>query len=95
MAKDLKLQPLGKRVLVRPLEVEEKTESGLIIPDTADKEKPSQGTVVKLGNTRKDFKFLVKEGDVVFFKKYSPDEIEMKGEKYYLIEEEDILAIVK
>jgi len=90
-----KLQPLGKRVLVKPSEKEEKTEGGLIIPATAEKEKPSQGVVVKLGTTKTDHKFLVKEGDVVFFKKYSPDEVEMDGDTYYLIDENDILAIIK
>jgi chaperonin GroES len=94
--KKVNLIPLGKRVLVAPMdEDEEKTEGGLIIPDTAKEEKTSQGKVVKLGTTRKEFKFLVEVGDKVFFKKYSPDEVEIDGEKYLLIEEEDILAIVK
>ncbi len=94
--KQIKLVPLGSRVLVKPLEEEEQTEGGLIIPDTAKEEKTSQGTVVRLGTVREDdYKFLVKKGDKVFFKKYSPDEIELEGEKYFLIEEEDILAIIK
>lgn len=96
MAKnDVKLQPLGKRVVVRPQEVEETTSGGLIIPPSAqDDKKPEMGVVVKLGTGEADFKFSVKEGDLVFFKKYAPDEIEKDGETYYIIAEEDILAIV-
>ncbi len=96
MAKtSINIQPLGKRVVVIPEEVVEKTAGGLIIPPSAqDGQKPEVGKVVKLGTGKKDFKFTVKEGDTVFFKKYSPDEIEVSGEKYYVISEEDILAIV-
>ncbi len=91
----IKIQPLGKRVLVKPDEKEEKTKGGLIIPDTADGEKASRGTVIKLGTPRKkDYNFFVKEGDKVLFKKYSPEEIEIDGEDYLLIEEEDVLAII-
>lgn len=91
---DVKLQPIGKRVLVKPQEKEEKTKGGLYIPDTAaDDKKPSQGTVIKLGVTKKEHKFSVKEGDVVYFKKYSPEEIEVDGEKFLIIDEEEILAV--
>lgn len=93
---DVKLQPLGKRVLVKPQEREEKTKGGLYIPDTAsDDKKPSQGTVVKLGITKKEHKFSVSVGDTVYFKKYSPEEVEIDGEKMLIIDEEEILAIVE
>jgi chaperonin GroES len=89
------LQPLGKRVLVEPVKKEEKTTGGLYIPDSASDKKSSQGTVIKLGRTTKEHKFNVTEGDVVFFKSYSPEEIEIDGKTYLLLNEEDILAVVK
>lgn len=95
MAKDVKLQPLGKRVVVMPDEIEETTSGGLIIPPTAQEDKkPEVGVVVKLGTGGKNFTFSVKVGDKVFFKKYSPDELDVDGTTYYIIDEEDILAVV-
>lgn len=86
--KKVKITPLGKRVVVRPEEVEETTKGGLIIPPSAqDDQKSEVGTVVVLGTGEKDFKFTVKVGDKVFFKKYSPDEIEIDGEKYFVLAE--------
>lgn len=91
----MKLQPLGKRVVVKPEEVEDTTTGGLIIPPTAqDEQKPEVGIVVKLGTGEEDFKFSVKEGDKVFFKKYAPDTMEINDETFYVVSEEDILAIV-
>lgn len=88
--------PLGKRVVVKPQEIEETTSGGLIIPPTAqDGQKPELGEVVKLGTGESDFEFSVKLGDKVFFKKYSPDEIEVEGQTYYILSEEDVLAILK
>lgn len=92
---EVKLQPLGKRVLVKPVEKETKTAGGLIIPDTVEDKKSSQGTVVKLGQTVEKHEFKVKVGDMVFFKKYTPEELEIDGEKYMLVDEKDILAVVK
>lgn len=95
----LKVKPLGGRVLVKPLEEEEVTASGLIIPDTAEKEKPQQGKVMALGTGKVSddgnvLPFHVKAGDIVVFKKYSPDEIEIDDEEYLVIDEEEILAIL-
>lgn len=95
-----KVKPLGGRVLVKPLEEEEITDSGLIIPDTADKEKPQQGIVVSLGTGKvlddgTIAKFNVKVKDKVVFKKYSPDEIDIDGEEYLVIDEDDILAVIE
>lgn len=96
---DIKVKPLGGRVLVKPLEDEE-TDSGLIIPATADKEKPEQGTIVALGTGKvdddgKEIPFNVEVGDRVMFKQYSPDEVEMDGVTYLVIDESDILAVIK
>jgi len=90
---EVKLQPLGKRVLIEPMEPEEKTAGGLIIPATAAEKKSSQGKVVKLGLTKKEHKFQIKVGDMVFFKKYAPEEVEIEGVKYMLVDEADILAV--
>ena len=95
----MKLTPLGSKVVLRPLEKEKVTQSGIVIPDTANAERPVQGTVVAAGpgGVDKDGQrrqMTVKEGDVVLFKKYGPDEVEMDGEKYLVADEADILAII-
>lgn len=93
----MRLKPLGNKVVVKPQESEEKTKGGIVLPDTA-KEKPQEGKVVAIGSGRyisgKKVPLEVKVGDVVLFKKYGPDEIKINGEEYYILEEEDILAIV-
>jgi chaperonin GroES len=97
-----KVTPLGDRVLVKPdSDVEgKKTASGIIIPDTASKEKPEQGKVIAVGEGKMtdDGKVLpikVKVGDTVIFSKYGPDEIKVDGEEYFIISEGSILAVVK
>jgi chaperonin GroES len=99
MAKNIKIQPLGNRVLVKPDEVEEKTTGGLVLPPSASEDqKPETGTVVKLGKGKVDGKevsFEISVGDRIYFKKYSPDEILIDGDKYLLLDGEDILAIIK
>ena len=91
--------PLGNRVLVEPMSVEEKTISGIILPDTIDKEKPVQGKVVAVGGGKFDdgkrVPMTVKSGDIVVFSKYGYDEVKIKEKEYYIIEEDKILAIVK
>ena len=94
--------PLGDRVLVQPLQVgDEKTlASGIIIPDTAEKEKPSQGTVVAVGPGRIDehgkrVPMQVAKGDRIVFSKYGYDEIEIDDEDYYIVSESNIVAIIK
>lgn len=99
MKKDIKVQPLGTRVLIAPQEVEEKTSGGLIVPPTATQEQKSEmGVVVKLGDGMnakgEKLPFNVKVGDKVFFKSYSPDEIEVDGERYFLVDSVDILAVI-
>jgi chaperonin GroES len=100
MADKVNIKPLGGRILVQPLEEEEVTESGLIIPDTASKEKPQQGKVIALGTGKvtdegKNIDFRVKVGDKILFKKYSPDEVELGGEEYLVMDEDDILAVIE
>jgi chaperonin GroES len=99
MAKSIKIQPVGKRVLVKPDEFEETTSGGLVLPPSAsDDQKPETGEVVKVGQGKedgKDITFEVSVGDRVYFKKYSPDEILIGEEKYFLLNSEDILAIIK
>ena len=94
--KTAKIQPIGLRVLVSPDEAETTTAAGLIIPPSAnDDKKPASGKIVKLGMIiDKDDKFVVKEGDRIFFKKYSPEEIEVEGVKYLIVEQDDVLAII-
>jgi chaperonin GroES len=90
---ELKIKPLADRVLVEPQAAEEKTASGIIIPDTA-KEKPQKGTVVAAGPGTKDDKMEVKVGDVVLYGKYSGTELTVDGKDYLMMRQSDILAIV-
>ncbi len=94
----MKFKPLNDRVLVKRLEVEEKTAGGLYIPDTA-KEKPSRGQVVAVGAGKADDKgkrvaLEVKEGDNVLFSKYAGTEIKVEGVEHLIMREDDILAII-
>ena len=93
MADKLNVTPLHDRVIVKPAPAEEKTSSGLIIPDTA-KEKPQRGTVVAAGPGKKDEPVTVKEGDTVLYGKYAGTEIQIDGYDYLIMRESDILAIV-
>ncbi|HHL53193.1 MAG TPA: co-chaperone GroES [Flammeovirgaceae bacterium] len=87
------IKPLADRVLVQPEPAEETTASGIIIPDTA-KEKPQRGTVVAVGNGKKDEPMTVKEGDKVLYGKYAGTEITIDGTEYLIMRESDIFAIV-
>jgi chaperonin GroES len=89
----LNIQPLADRVIIEPTEAEQKTASGLYIPDTA-KEKPQQGTVVAVGKGKKDHDMTVKVGDTVLYGKYSGSELKFDGKDYMIMREDDILAIV-
>lgn len=90
---EVKIKPLEDRVLVKPKEAEEKTASGIIIPDTA-KEKPQEGVVVAVGPGTKDTTMQVKIGDVVLYGKYAGTEISHDGKDYLMMKHGDILAIV-
>ncbi len=89
----LNIQPLSDRVLIEPTAAEQKTASGLYIPDTA-KEKPQQGKVVAVGKGKKDHDMTVKVGDTVLYGKYSGTELKVEGNDYLMMREDDILAIV-
>jgi chaperonin GroES len=87
------IKPLADRVLVQPAAAEEKTASGLYIPDTA-KEKPQKGTVVAVGNGKKDEPMTVKVGDTVLYGKYSGTELSVDGSDFLIMRESDIFAIL-
>lgn len=93
------VQPLQDRVIVRRFESEEKTASGIIIPDTA-KEKPMQGEVIAVGpgkvlDNGTTVKLTVKAGDKILFGKYAGTEVNISGNEYLIMREDDILGIVK
>ena len=92
MAK-INFKPNEDRVLVEPAAAEEKTASGIIIPDTA-KEKPQKGIVVAVGNGKKEEPMTVKIGDTVLYGKYAGTELKYEGKDYLIMREEDILAII-
>jgi len=87
------VKPLADRVLVEPAPAEEKTAFGIIIPDTA-KEKPQRGTVVAVGNGKKDEPMTVQVGDTVLYGKYAGTEITVDGKEFLIMRESDIFAIV-
>ena len=89
-----KIKPLADSVLVKPAAAEEKTVGGIIIPDSA-KEKPLRGTVLAVGNGTKDEPMILKEGDQVLYGKYAGTELEFEGEKYLIIKQQDVLAVIQ
>ena len=89
----LNLKPLGDRVVVQAAAAEERTASGLIIPDTA-KEKPQKGKVIAVGAGKKDEPLTVKVGDTVLYGKYAGTEINVEGKEFLIMRESDIFAIV-
>lgn len=96
----MNLKPLSDHIFIEPLDDEKTTESGIVIPETAEKERPMKGRVLAVGpgrldETGKRVPMGVKVGDTVLFKKYGPDEIEIDGKKYLVGEESDILAIIE
>ncbi len=86
-----KIAPLGENVLVRPEKSGKKTETGIYLPESASEEQPQEGRVIAVGDS-KDIK--VKKGQKVIFRKYSGTEVEISGEQYIIIKNEDILAVV-
>lgn len=89
----MNIKPLADRVLILPMAAEEKTIGGIIIPDTA-KEKPLQGKVIAVGNGTKDEEMVIAVGDHVLYGKYSGTELELEGEKYLIMRQSDVLAIM-
>jgi chaperonin GroES len=96
----MKIKPLSNHILIEPIKEEEKTKAGILLPETAEKEKPEQGKVIAIGPGRKTIsgKLIpldVKPGQKVLFKKYGPDEIKLGDKEYLIASEEDILAIIE
>ena len=96
----LSIKPLGDRVLLEPVAEDTKTKSGIVIPDTAEKERPEKGKVVAVGvgKRREDgglISMSVKKGQIVLFSKYGPSEIKVDGKEYLIAKEDDILAILE
>ena len=94
-----KLRPLADKILVKRLEAESKTKSGIVLPDAA-KEKPKRGTVLAIGDGRRSDKgekiaLTVKKGDEVIFSSYAGTEIKLDGEELMIMSEDDVLAIVE
>jgi len=96
----MNIKPLSDHILIEPIKEEEKTKSGIFLPETAEKEKPEQGLVIAVGQGKKtdDGKIIpvsVKAGDKVLFTKYGPNEIKIDGKEYLIAREEDILAVIE
>ena len=89
----VKIKPIADRVLVEPLAAEQKTASGIIIPETA-KEKPQRGKVIAVGKGKKDEIMELKAGDEVLYGKYAGTEITIDGTDYLMMRQDDILAVV-
>lgn len=87
------IKPLHDRVLIKPETPEQKTKSGLYIPDTAS-EKPQRGEVIAVGNGKKDEPMTVSQGDRVLYSKYGGQEVKIEGEDYIILKENEILAVI-
>ena len=90
----MNLKPLGDRVIVKPLEEEEATAAGVVLPDTA-KEKKAEGQVIAVGNGEKIVKLGLKKGDKVLYGKYAGEEVKIGKEEYKILGHEDVLAVVE
>ncbi|MEK7114940.1 MAG: co-chaperone GroES [Patescibacteria group bacterium] len=96
----INIKPLSNHIFIEPVQEDKMTKTGIVLPDSAEKEKPIKGKVIAVGNGKKNERgeiipMSVKVGDLVLFKKYGPDELEIDGKKYLVGSEEDILAIVE
>ncbi len=96
----MKIKPLADTIFVQEISEEEKTKSGIVLPDTAEKERPQKGKVVFVGPGRVDengkrIPMEIKKGDIVLFKKYAPDEIKVEGKEYLVIKADDVLAVLE
>lgn len=94
----MNIRPLGDRVLIQPLKADEKTSGGIIIPDSASKDKPIQGLVVAVGEGKRAddgnrIPLDVKKDDTVFFSKYAGTDLKIDGEEYLIISQNEILAV--
>lgn len=99
MSTALKIRPLSDRIVVEPQEVESKTAGGIVIPDTADKDKPMQGKVIAIGEGKwhdgKQQPLQVKVGEVILFGKYAGTNIKLGEKEYLVMREEDVMGIIE
>jgi len=96
----MKIKPLSDHILIEPIKEEEKTKTGILLPETAEKERPEQGKVIAVGPGKRTEKgeiipISVKPGQKVLFTKYGPNEIKVDNKEYLIAKEEDILAIIE
>jgi chaperonin GroES len=96
----MRIKPISDHILIEPIKEEEKTKTGILLPDTAEKERPEQGKIIAVGPGKKDKQgklvpLEVKPGDRVLFTKYGPNEIKVEDKEYLIAKEEDILAILE
>jgi chaperonin GroES len=96
----MKLKPLFDNIVVKRIEENETTKSGIVLPDTIDKEKPQKGEVIAIGDGKisergEKIPMQVKIGDKVLFRKYAPDEIKIEGEEYLVMTQSDVIAILE
>jgi chaperonin GroES len=96
----MKIKPLADHILIEPIKEEERTKAGILLPETAEKERPEQGKVIAIGPGRKTsagkiIPLEVKVGDKVLFTKYGPNEIKVDDKEYLIAKEEEILAILE
>jgi len=94
-----KLRPMDDRILVEPVEAELATSFGLVLPDTASKEKPQKGKVIAVGPGKmtdegKRLPMTVKAGDIILYTKYGPTEVKLEGKEIFFLQESDVLAII-
>lgn len=96
----MNIKPLYDHILIEPMKKEEMTKTGILLPDTAEKERPEQGKIIAVGIGKKteDGKIIplqVKPGDIVLFSKYGPNEVKVEDKEHLIAKEEDILAIIE
>lgn len=91
----MNIKPLGDRVVVKPLAQEETTKSGIVLPDTAEKERKAQGEIVAIGEGEKIQKLNLKVGDKVIYGKYAGDEVEIDKVEYKILKDEEVLAVMQ
>lgn len=96
----MNIKPINDHVIVKPITEDEVTKAGIVIPDTVDKEKPEKGEVIAVGEGKlldngQRAPMSIKVGDIIMFKKYSPDEIKIEDKEYLVISEGDIMVILE
>jgi chaperonin GroES len=91
----MNIKPLGDRLLVKPIKEEEVTASGIVLPDTVDKEKKAEGEIIALGNGEKLLKLNLSVGQKVLFKKWGGEEIKSEGEDYKILNHDDVMAVIE